>query len=232
MLWMKGWYETRLRFLLLIVAVLVVSAIASPDSAADANLSAQKLEATTLIGVSVIASIMLAGAGIKTQPGGFRPSKGLHGSMYYTLSLPVTRRQLFGVRVSLGLGLTAIIHILACSAVWLVRPSIRLRAAPLDVLKHDVVAFFCVVVVYALGVFFATFLDDLYQTWASMFSLMMVIVIFNRIPLPGWLDGFLVLSRASPLVTHMLPWIAMATLLALSGMLLLISFKIVQWREY
>jgi hypothetical protein len=232
MLWMKGWYETRLRFVLLIVGILIVSAIASADSAADANLSAQKLEATTLIGVSVIASIMLAGAGIKTQPGGFRPSKGLHGSMYYTLSLPVTRRRLFGVRVSLGLALTAVIHVLACSAVWLVRPSIRLLAAPLDLFKHDVVAFFCVVAVYALGVFFATFLDDLYQTWASMFSLMTVIVILNRIPLPGWLDGFLVLSRASPLVTHTLPWVGMATLLALSAMLLLISIKIIQSREY
>jgi hypothetical protein len=232
MLWMKGWYETRLRFLLLVVGVLIVSAVASADSVAEASLSAQQLEATTLIGVSVLASIMLAGAGIKTQPGGFRPSKGLHGSMYYTLSLPVTRRRLFGVRVSLGLALTAVIHVLACSAVWLVRPSIRLGAAPLDLFKHDVVAFFCVAAVYALGVFFATFLDDLYQTWASMFSLMTVIVVLNRIPLPPWLDAFLVLSRASPLVTHTMPWIAMATLLALSTMLLLISIRIVQWREY
>ncbi len=232
MLWMKGWYETRIRFLLLIVGTLIVSAVASADSAANANLSAQKLEATTLIGVSLVASIMLAGAGIKTQPGGFRPSKGLHGSMFYTLSLPVTRSRLFGVRVSLGLAQTAVIHVLACSAVWLVRPAIKLNAAPLDLFKHDVAAFFCVVVVYSLGVFFATFLDDLYQTWASMFTVMAVIVILNRIPLPLSLDGFFVLSRASPLITHTMPWIVMATLLALSAMLLLISIKIVQWREY
>ncbi len=232
MLWMKAWYETRLRFLLLILGVLIVSAVASADSAATANLSAQKLEATTLIGVSVLASIMLAGAGIKTQPGGLRPSKGLHGSVYYTLSLPVTRRRLVGVRVSLGLALTSVIHVLACSAAWLARPSIRLNAAPLDLFKHDVAAFFCVVAVYALGVFFSTFLDDLYQTWASLLSLMTVIVVLNRFPLPPSLDGFLVLSKASPLITHTLPWIAMATLLALSAMLLLISIKIVEWREY
>ena len=116
MLWMKGWFETRIRFLILIMGTLIVSAVASADSASKASIAAQQLEATTLIGVSVVASILLAGAGIKTQPGGFRPSRGLHGSMYYTLSLPVTRSRLFGVRVSLGLAQTAVIHVLACSS--------------------------------------------------------------------------------------------------------------------
>jgi hypothetical protein len=152
--------------------------------------------------------------------------------MYYTLSLPVTRSRLFGVRVSVGLAETAVIHVLACSAVWMVRPAIKLNAASLDVFKQDVSAFFCVAAVYSLGVFFATFLDDLYQTWASMLTLMTVIMALNRIPLPLSLNGFLVLSRASPLITHTMPWIAMGTLLALSAMLLLVSIKIVQWREY
>ena len=152
--------------------------------------------------------------------------------MYYTLSLPVTRSRLFGVRVSLGLAQTAVIHVLVCCAVWLVRPSIKINTHSLDLFKQDVASFFCVAVVYSVGVFFATFLDDLYQTWASMFTLMTVIVILNRIALPASLDGFLVLSRASPLITHTMPWIALSILLALSAMLLLISMKIVQWREY
>src|SRR5882724_8135331 len=118
MLWMKGWYETRMRLLLLVAATLVISALASDPTPAAA---AQGLGATTLFGASVMAAVMLAGAGIKTQPGGFRPSKGLHGSMYYTLSLPVTRSRLFSVRVSLGLAETAVIHIIACRAAWVVR---------------------------------------------------------------------------------------------------------------
>ena len=232
MLWMKGWRETRIRFLLVMVGTMILAAVAWRDSANNANPSAETLGATTLIAGSVFASIMLAGAGIKTQAGGFRPSKGLHGSMYYTLSLPVTRSRLFGVRFSLGLVQTAVIHVLACSAVWLVRPAIILNAAPLDLFKHDLAAFFWVVAVYSLGVFFATFLDDLYQTWATLSTLMLGIVILNRAPLPQSLDVFLLVSRASPLITHTMPWIAMATLLVLSAMLLLISVKIVQWREY
>src|SRR5260370_40555582 len=179
MLWMKGWHETRIRVLLLVAATLVISAVASDFTPANGSISAQGLEATTLIGASVMAAILLAGAGIKTQQGGLRPSKGLHGSMYYTLSLPVTRIRLFSVRVSLGLAETAGIHVLACCAVWLVRPAIRLNASPSDVFKHGVAAFFCVGALYSLGVFFATFLDDLYQTSASVFTLMAVIVILN-----------------------------------------------------
>ncbi|HEY3743397.1 MAG TPA: hypothetical protein VGL53_26305 [Bryobacteraceae bacterium] len=232
MLWMKGWYETRVRFLLLIAGTLVAAAVTSSDSIAQAGLAPQQLDATTLIGLSALASILLAGAGIKTQPGGVRPSKGLHGSMYYTLSLPVTRSRLFGVRVSLGLAQTAIIHVLACIAVWLVRPAIRLHADPFDLLKHDIAAFFFVVAVYSLGVFFATFLDDVYQTWANMFTMMSFIVIMNRIPLPRSLDGLFVLSVASPLITHTMPWMMLAALLALSATLLLISIRIVHWREY
>src|SRR5260370_35154609 len=116
MLWMKGWYETRIRLLLLVAATLVMSSVASDSATANANISAQGLEATTLIGASVLAAIMLAGAGIKTQPGAFRPSKGLHGSMYYTLSLPVTRIRLFRVRFSFGLATTAALTGLACCA--------------------------------------------------------------------------------------------------------------------
>src|SRR5260370_22586505 len=164
MLWMKGWHETRIRVLLLVAATLVISAVASDFTPANGSISAQGLEATTLIGASVMAAILLAGAGIKTQPGGVRPSKGLHGSMYYTLSLPVTRIRLFSVRVSLGMAETAAIHVLACCAVWLVRPTVRLNSSPADMFKHCVAGVFFVPTVCSLGPLFATFFVELYPT--------------------------------------------------------------------
>ena len=159
-------------------------------------------------------------------------SKGLHGSMYYTLSLPVKRTRLFNVRVSLGLVETAVILVLTCSALWLVNPTIRLSATPSDMFKQGVATFFCVTAVYSLGVFFAAFLDDVYQHWATIFTVAGTIVILSRVPLPASMDAFLVLSLASPLNTHTMPWIAMAVLLGLSGTLLLIALKIVRSLEY
>jgi hypothetical protein len=152
--------------------------------------------------------------------------------MYYTLSLPVKRTRLFNVRVSLGLVETAVILVLTCSALWLVNPAIRLSATPSDMFKQGVATFFRVTAVYSLGVFFATFLDEVYQHWATILTVVGTIVILNRVPLPAWMQTFLVLSLASPLNTHTMPWIAMAVLLGLSGMLLLIALKIVRSLEY
>jgi hypothetical protein len=77
MLWLKYWYETRIRFFLLLAAIPVVSALASDSNSKMAP--TESLGATTLIGVSIVAAVMLAGDSIKTQAGGFRRSKGLHG---------------------------------------------------------------------------------------------------------------------------------------------------------
>ena len=229
MLWKKGWYETRTR-LLFVLAVVVVITVLAMDPAPAAAGSGPLLAATTI--PAMLAALLLAGAGVKTQLGGLQRSKGLHGSMYYTLSLPVKRTRLFNVRVSLGLAETAVILVLTWSALWLVNPAIRLNATPSDIFKHGVATFFCVTAVYSLGVFFATFLDDAYQHWATIFTVAGTIVILSRVPLPASMDAFLVLSLASPLNTHTMPWIAMAVLLGLSGTLLLIALKIVRSLEY
>jgi hypothetical protein len=229
MLWKKGWYETRTR-LLIVLAVVVVITVLTMDPAPAGAGSGPLVGATTI--PAMLAALLLAGAGVKTQLGGLQRSKGLHGSMYYTLSLPVKRTRLFNVRVSLGLAETAGILVLTWSAIWLVHPAIRLSAIASDMFKQGVVTFFCVTVVYSLGVFFAAFLDDVYQHWATIFTVVGTFVILNRVPLPASMQAFLVLSLASPLNTHTLPWIAMAVLLGLSGMLLLIALKIVRSLEY
>lgn len=230
MLWKKGWYETRTR-LLFLLAVIVAITVLTIMSPAPAEAGSGPLAGATAIPAAG-AALLLAGAGVKTQLGGLQRSKGLHGSMYYTLSLPVKRTRLFNVRVSLGLAETAVILVLTWVALWLVNPAIRLSAPPSDIFKQGVVTFFRVTAVYSLGVFFATFLDEVYQHWATIFTVVGTIVIRNRVPRPAWMQSFLVLSLASPLNTHTLPWIAMAVPLGLSGMLLLIALKIVRSLEY
>jgi hypothetical protein len=229
MLWKKGWYETRTRLLVVLAVVVVITVLAMDPAPASAGIG-PLVGATTM--PAMLAALLLAGAGVKTQLGGLQRSKGLHGSMYYTLSLPVTRTRLFNVRVSLGLAETAVIQVLTFSAIWSVQPAIRAYPAASDLFKHGVAAFFCVTAVYSLGVFFAAFLDDVYQHWATIFTIVGTIVILTRVPLPAWMQPFLVLSLASPLNTHTMPWIAMAVLLGLSGTLLLIALKIVRSLEY
>ena len=237
MLWKKGWYETRIR-LLFVLAVVVVIAVLAMDPAPAAAGSGPLVVATTI--PAMVAALLLAGGGVKTQLGGLQRSKGLHGSMYYTLSLPVTRARLFSVRVSLGLAEIAVVQVLMFSAIWLVHPHrnptpsdlFKQGPTPSDLFKQGVFTFCCVTGVYSLGVFFATFLDEVYQHWATIFTVVGTIAILSRVPLPASMDALLVLSLASPLNTHTMPWIAMAVLLGLSGMLLLIALKIVRSLEY
>src|SRR5215510_13560930 len=153
MLWKKGWYETRIR-LLFPLALVVVIAVLTMGPPPPAGAGSGPLVAATTI-PAMFAALLLAGAGVKTQLGGLQRSKGLHGSMYYTLSLPVKRTRLFNVRVSLGLAETAGILVLTCSELWLVSPAIRLSASPSDIFKHGMATFFCVTAVYSLGVFFS-----------------------------------------------------------------------------
>jgi hypothetical protein len=156
--------------------------------------------------------------------------------MYYTLSLPVKRTRLFNVRVSLGLAETAVILVLTWAVLLLAHPApsdrFKYIPTPSDLFKQGVFTFCCVTAVYSLGVFFAAFLDEVYQHWATVFTVVGTFVILNRVPLPAWMQTFLVLSLASPLNTHTMPWIAMTVLLGLSGMLLLIALKIVRSLEY
>jgi len=228
-LWKKGWYETRIRFLF-VSAVVVVIAVLAMDPAPAAAGSGPLVVATTI--PAMLAALLLAGGGVKTQLGGLQRSKGLHGSMYYTLSLPVTRARLFSVRVLMGLAEIAVVQVLMFSAIWLVQPAIRVNPARSDMFKHGVAAFCCVTAMYSLGVFFASFLDEVYQHWATIFTVVGTIAILSRVPLPASMDALLVLSLASPLNTHTMPWIAMAVLLGLSGLLLLIALKIVRSLEY
>src|SRR6266436_1804829 len=100
MLWKKGWYETRTRLLIVLAVVVVITVLTmGPPPPAGEGLG-PAVAVTTM--PAMLAALLLAGAGVKTQLGGLQRSRGLHGSMYYTLSLPVKRTRLFSVRVSLG----------------------------------------------------------------------------------------------------------------------------------
>ena len=99
MLWYKGWLETRFRilfmFLFAIFPIPLMTLTPHPANPAPQDFSAgmQAVAEMFALYYSII-PLGLAGSGIKTQSP-FHPTKGLHGSMYFTLSMPVSRFQLF-----------------------------------------------------------------------------------------------------------------------------------------
>ena len=106
MLWYKGWLEARFRLLIpfgLLTYVLANFYWFPPQTPAASAKALADIGHFCVVFVAMT-SIVLAGAGIATQPA-FQATKGLHGSMYLTLSLPVSRfrgSSIYGIAVLLA----------------------------------------------------------------------------------------------------------------------------------
>jgi len=230
MLWYKAWLETRWRFVFLTGLILLVwllplwlpSHLAIPVSRQWFGL---QLESALL---SVFAAIYLAGAGINTQTM-YAATSGFHGSMLFTLSLPVSRRRLLFVRAGLGAILTCILVIGMAVYVLFHRPE---ATSALQALSYIGGAVVCAMAVYSLSVFLACVLDELWQFMGACLVWAVVFVVESR---------FAVVARLSPIRGMILipfsgevptQWAPVLTSLALTGVLLYASLQMLQRKEY
>jgi hypothetical protein len=230
MLWFRAWLETRSRvaFTILWLALFVgILATANREEAGPDRLGrALGVLAFTWIFVPV----WLAGSGVKTQAGfGRGATRGLHGSIHFTLSLPVTRARLLIVRSALGLIETATVIAALGAATWLGLPVLR-EIAPAVWLQHLLVAFVCGTAFYGLAVLTATLLDDVVHVWTGTLGIMILWSVRSR--LPEVLDFIRPFADASPVVTGDVPWTAMVVAVAAGGLFVLTALKVVQTQEF
>ena len=230
MLGTKAWLETKWRFLFGFVMLLVVLLVGQSGGGLQSTQNAHNMIAM-LSFISTFFAIQLAGDGIRTHPA-FRRARGLHGSLYFTLSLPVSRLRLLLVRAGIGLlefaGLTVVSYGLA----WILFSLVRENSSPVDLLKLILAAFVCSACFYFVSVLLAIFLDDAWQIWGGILVFGAVRGLSFRFRLPGAFDVMGFAGVSSPLITHRLPWSAMALSVAVSALMLLAAWKIVQSREY
>src|ERR1700677_4437241 len=211
MLWCKGWLETRFRLLfsLGLMSFILVSAYWNH---APFNLRGFIMSPGS---VTTVLPIMLAGAGIVTQPA-LQATKGLHGSTLFTLSLPVSRLRLLAVRASLGWLEMAVAMAAWCCALWLFS---GLRATAVEMFEYAGVLTICDSAFYSVTLLLATFLDDRWRAWGSAIVLGALWWLFNKTPLPVSVNIFRAMGDGSPLVAHTVPWTAMGVSLALAAIL-------------
>jgi hypothetical protein len=232
MLWYKGWLETRFRVLFQLGIFLFImglfSRTMSPRPMSHVQVEALLNSFTIYM---LIIPAMLAGAGIKTQPI-LRSTRGLHGSMYFTLSLPVSRLRLLATRA--GLGILETVGILATSSfvAWLMFPVLRGHLTGSDLFAYWVTASICISAFYSLSVLFATFWDDLWQIWGSMIAILILRWLPTAVSVPPSLNIFRAMGQSSPLFTHTYPWASIGVSLGAAAILFLAALKVVQTREY
>jgi hypothetical protein len=218
MLLYKGWLETRWRMLSALgwVGFCLLPWVPESDSGRAAVLTG-------------MIAILLAGAGTVTQVP-LRATKGLHGSTLFTLSLPVSRFRLLAARAGLGwLEMTAAIAAWY-AGVWFLYP--KAIATVAVTLESAGVLVVCASCLYAVTLLLATFLDDQWRLWCSMSVFAALWWLSNHTRFPASANVFRAMGDGLPLVTHTMPWTAMAFSLELAAILFFAALKVVQLREY
>ena len=230
MLWLKSWLETRWRLVAALGFLGLILFLAQPSRGASSPEEPSRLF-NILPVLWMFFAVVLAGAGINTQSA-FRATKGLHGSIYFTLTLPVSRLRLLAVRAGIGIVEMSGLIALGCFTVWTLFPLMRGQSTPFDRIEYVVAVVLCISGFYSFSVFLSTFLDDLWRTWISMGALFILRRLWTLTSPPPSLDIFRAMTDASPLITHALPWTAMGISIGVAGVFFLMALKVVETREY
>jgi len=223
MLWYKAWRETRLKILMPVGMVLFVLFLTHHDGGLRRG---APLFLAMMAMFWPVFPLLLAGSGVTTDPP-FRAVKGSDSSLYFTLSLPVSRSRLLGMRVAVGMTETAVLIGLTCGAAAIILPELRHYFSGWDALLYVFTVIFWCTSVYGLATLFSAFLDQQCQVLATM-----MVFWAGR----GLAGGKGILFRAleadSPLVTHAFPWAPSALSLGLGLVCMVAAVKVVEARQY
>jgi hypothetical protein len=235
MLWFRAWLETRSRIVFTLVWLsffVGVLAMAGTGGGAPGNTPVGRLLAMMAF-PWIFVPVWLAGSGVRTQPVfGRNATRGGHGSTHFTLSLPVTRARLLMVRGALGLLETAAVTLVSGAAAWMLFPIVRAASTPMLGMQHLLVVFMCGLAFYGLSVLMSTWLDEMWHIWSTTILILVLWAPPVRRLLPPAFDIFRPLVDMSPLITHTLPWTAMAVSLVAGGVFVVAALHIVKTQEY
>jgi hypothetical protein len=232
MLWHRFWLETRFRMIFVVVWSLFFFGVGLYPIATRPSATADQVMGLFLIQTTFIAFLaasMLAGSGVRTQTFG-RNYRGLHGSVHFTLSLPVTRTRLLLTRTAIGFAETILVVLLVSIAAWAAVGSMRAQASVSAVIGH---AFFIAIASIGIGglaVLASTVFDDVVQTWLVTGVAIMLFIF--RTQLPPWLNVIGAMTEGSPLVAGSEPWAMVAGSIAAGGLCVLAAGRVVAAQEY
>jgi hypothetical protein len=229
MIWYRAFLETRGRFCLALAMLTFMALVFSPrDATKIANSFLDSAAANTPLLWGMFA-IMMAGAGINTQTS-FSRRHGVHGSIFYTLSLPVSRRKLLLTRAAVGYAASFLLAIAACLIFWIASPGLRTLVTLDDLLTYATSLFVGTSVFYSFSVLLAIFLDEVWQFYASA-ALCMAALMIRPFAGTDWDIFRLVGAKSIPAIDGIW-WPGFLGCLLLSGFVLLAAVRLVERREY
>jgi ABC-2 type transport system permease protein len=257
MLWHKAWLETRWRFIsaVVILSVLSGSSVFSylttrnllPDLAAttaspvaeSTGLAAAIREAIelqkdfrgfiwyrtfrdNLTNMGVFFALLLGCGGLVSES-----SK---GSALFTLSLPVTRKQLLAARIGTGLAQLFAIAMVPPLIIPMLAPAIGQQFSFVDALAHGICIFFVAAVFFSLASFLSTLFGDIWRPLLIGIGIACAVAIASfAVPQLGI---FSVMNGESYFRTGSLPWAGFLTSAVIATALLYSAAETLERRDF
>ena len=257
MLWHKAWLETRWRFISAIVILTILagssvfdylatrrllpqlaSTTASP-AAESSGLAAAIREAIevqkdfrgfiwyrtfrdNLSNMGVFFAILLGCGGLMSES-----SK---GSALFTLSLPVTRKQLLSARTGVGLAQLFAIAMVPPLVIPILAPSIGQQFSIVDALAHGICIFFVGAVFFSLASFLSTLFADIWRPMPIAVGIACAAALTSFV-VPQ-LAIFSVMSGESYFKTGSLPWAGFLTSAVIATALLYSAAETLERRDF
>ncbi len=186
MLWYKSWLETRWRFLIGL-GLLTLSAARHgallPAPSMDLMPMASSIEVSGELGRRLAEAVDLSRTyrgyvwsqwfvtnvpevwalfAVLLGTGGLM-SQGPRGGALFTLSLPVSRARLIGVRTATGLAELLVIALVSCLVLTLLSPAVGQSYSLVDALVHALCLFVAGAVLFSLATFLSTVFTDVWR---------------------------------------------------------------------
>ena len=256
MLWQKAWLETRWRFISALVILTLMaggnvydylatqrllpmlnSTITPPAQGPGlAGAIAEAIEVQkdfrgfmwyqafkqNLTQMGVLFAVLLGCGGLLAE------SK--KGSALFTLSLPITRKQLLGVRTATGLAQCFAIAMIPPLIIPVLAPAIGQRFSVIDSLAHGLCLFFVGALFFSLASFLSTMFADIWRPLSIAFFIACGAVVV-QVALPDF-GLFRVMSGETYFKTGALPWAGFLTTAVLASALLYSAAETLERRDF
>jgi hypothetical protein len=238
MLWYKAWLETRSRFLVMFIGVIVLFSALVWHREMDAESwsgmgyfndvlhSSQGMLA--LIWVPVVIMLMMGGL----------LRENASGAASFTLALPVSRNRLMGVRIGMG-GIQALaLGVLPSCCMYAVAHFTGKAYSPSQLAFHVLLLLSGGSVFFGLAVFTSSLIEGEYTAPAVALGIAMVMLMglgeqqlkpFNP---AEFMMGSAYLDRHSNLLVGAFPWAIACSWLALSAVLLFAATRFIARRDF
>ena len=257
MLWHKAWLETRWRF---IAALLILTVVAGGNvydylatqrllPSLNATTDSPAVEATGVAGaireaievqktfrgfiwyqafrqslsqMGVFFALLLGCGGLLSETA--------TGSALFTLSLPITRRQLLSTRAGTGLAQCFAVAMVPPLAISILAPTIGQHFSVTDALAHGLCLFFVAAVFFSLASFLSTLFGDTWRPLLIGVGIACVVAIASfSVPQIGI---FSVMNGESYFRTGSLPWTGLLTSAVLASALLYSAAESLERRDF